>query len=231
MSDFKKTEPVVKIARFTALTISKLIDADTKDTAQLTWSTRGIYPRITVFTSSQTTDEKGKFDYNKMITAPFDYISLQMLFDNFKKVIEHVGEIKLEVACYNAEFKNRVKTDNIVLQAKVSVGKDKNGIIYIAAIEDEKPKIKFNLLPDYRWYKHYDANSDEITDKAVISKMYATAYLKTLDKLFTSQIANDLMTVKNAKKDEIPNALITKTDLPKSDTVVDKDFGLDDFTI
>ena len=95
-------------------------------------------------------------------------------------------------------------------------------------LENEKPKIKFALMPDQRWYKHYDAQGNEISDKAIISKMYATAYLKTLEKLFTSQIANDLTTVKGTKKEDVvitvPAKTATVTEIRK-----EKDFGLDDF--
>lgn len=228
MAEAKSTVPV-KLARFAALSLSKLVNEEKNDRAQLVWSIRGVYPRITVFTSSLPSDKPG-FDYDKMLTAPFDYITLQMLFEKMREVIKHDGEISVATECYNSEFVKGVKTGNIAIQSKVVVGKDKNGIIYIMLVVTDKPKIKFNLLPDSRWYKHFDSLGNEITDKAVISKMYATAYVTTLDKLFTSQIANDLTTTKVGKIEEVVTVNSTPAyKEPVKTPVIEKDFELDDF--
>lgn len=189
-------KPAVKIVRFTPLSLRKEYDDESKDFGMLTWSIRMGYPRITVFTSNNTKTD-GKFDYDKMITAPFDYVTMGILLKRFQEVVASKEEVKFTVECYNPKFVNRVKTDEIALQAKVTIGKDADGVVFIAAIEDNKRKVRFDLLPSMIWHKYYDKNGDQITDRRLLSEMYAFSYLKLLNSLLDAEAAKDMLSEKD----------------------------------
>lgn len=184
----------VRISRFNRLTIRTFLDKDdrdNKDTASLSWSIRAEYPRITVYTNNSKWYVDNKIDYNYVITAPFDIIGLEVFLGRFESVIKANPGTKYRVDCLNTKFENGTRTKEIYTQATVICGKDNNGIIYLAVLEEGKAKIKFDLLPS-RFFKYYDANGVEIKDKSVLSQMYATAYLKILrDYLYTDLITID----------------------------------------
>lgn len=180
----------VKLVKFAILTLRKNYEDESNDYGLLQWSIRNGYPRISIFTTSKKSDHTG-FDYGTLITAPFDYITLGVLFDKFKEIIDSPVDTKYVINCYNAEFKNGEKTGKDILQSRVVIGKDKSGIIYISVVEEEKKKIKFDLLPSDRWFKFFDNTGAEITDKAELSKVYAKSYLRTLIKLMESELLKD----------------------------------------
>ncbi len=180
----------VKLVKFAILTLRKNYEDESNDYGLLQWSIRNGYPRISIFTTSKKSDHIG-FDYGTLITAPFDYITLGVLFDKFKEIIDSPVDTKHVINCYNAEFKNGEKTGKDILQSRVAIGKDKGGIVYISVVEEEKKKIKFDLLPSDRWFKFFDNTGAEITDKAELSKVYAKSYLRTLIKLMESELLKD----------------------------------------
>ena len=191
-------EPVEKVVRvrFSKLTISKNIELEDgkKDSASLTWSTRNGYPRITVYTSNnQARDADGKFNFNYIVTAPFDYITLQIFLTRFQEVIDSETEIHYKINCYNVKFDKGVKTNDIYLQATVIVGKDKEGVIYIAAVEEGKRTVKFEILPNDRFFKFYDKDNNEIAYKKILSNLYANAYVKVLNKLLLDVAREDIV--------------------------------------
>ena len=168
--------------------------SDGEDYGLLTWATRNGYPRITVFTENKHKSEN--FDYNKMITAPFDYVTLNMFLSIFEKVIDADPDTKYQVECKGSKFVNRERTDEVIVQATVTVGKDKDGVIYMAATEDGKRKVKFDLILG-KWHTIM-INGDHVTDKAMLSKIYATGYLKAAKKLLGQQLINDTLKVDTA---------------------------------
>lgn len=171
----------VKFIQFAALNIQKdIMDEDKKDKAQLQWSSRMGYPRITVFTTDKMQDDNGKFDYSKMVKAPFDFVTLDIFMQRFKTVLETKEEVKFVIDCFNNKFVNNERTNELELVAKVTVGRDSDGVVYLAVTEDNKKKIKFELMPS-KYFKIYDKDNDPITDKRILSNLYARAYYKRLD--------------------------------------------------
>lgn len=205
--------------RFSKLSISKHIELEdgNKDSATLTWSTRNGYPRITVYTSNKkASSPDGKMNWDFIITAPFDYITLQMFLSNLKDIIDGPNEKRSTINCYNTKYENGNKTNDVELQAKVIVGKDRDGVVYLTAIEEGKRSVKFDLLPSTIWFKFFDTNNNEITDKAVLSKAYANGYYNVMSKLLLDAAKDELVrtvesedkpkntpTVSNTKQNEI----------------------------
>lgn len=186
-----KSGDKVKLTKFAVLTLSKTIQNEStgeEDRPTLRWMLRNGYPRVTVFTSDEMADSNKKFDYNKMIIAPFDLISLNIFITMAKEVLEKKEKSSYrEVNCLNKKFVNGERTNEMYLQATVRIGIDDEGVAYIVVMEDTKPKIKFDFKPsDYLKFK--DENGDEITDHAKITRLYAVEYIRILEKLLDSEM-------------------------------------------
>ena len=89
MSDIVKTETNdsnVSLTKFNAFSLKSQENKDSIDYAMLQWSVRERYPRITVFLSS-IKGTNGAVNYDNMITAPFDYITLSLFFKKAKQIL------------------------------------------------------------------------------------------------------------------------------------------------
>ena len=181
----EKQEEKVKIVRYSSLSLRKYIKEE-KDSASLQWSTRGMYPRITVYTSNNNAFVNNKLNYDFVITAPFDIITLQMFINLLKQVCKDESNTRYTIDCLNTRVVNGVRTNEKYVQAKVIIGKDDNGIIYIAATEDNKKRIKFTLLPNLDFFKFYNKDGSIIKDPATLSVLYTEAYIKSIETLLVT---------------------------------------------
>ena len=219
MSQQQKVKLPTQIIKFTPLTLRK--DYDDGDYGLLTWSVRNGYPRITVFTQnknkqSQGGTQKEAFDYNTMITAPFDYTTMASFLSLMETVINGDPDTKYQMACYNTKYVNGERTNEMHLQSTVTIGKDKDGIVYLAVIDGEKRKIKFDItLGD--WHKLY-INNELVSDPAMISKTFAKGYHSTASKLLFGQLITDGL------KDNLAKPVSTGI------KTTGNEFGLDDIT-
>lgn len=223
----KEKNTNVKIAKFLSLSLSKWIEED-KGFANLQWSVRNSYPRITVFCSNHVKKEDGTMDYSKIITAPFTLPTIFIFTRYLRLMINDKEPGYYTIECYNTKFVDGKRTDEIYLQSKVIVGKDDKGVLYLSAIEEGKRSIKFELLPDSRWFKFYDKKGNEIVDKADLSKSYALAYVKVLEDnilaLENKTILDSMLQLDLTKKEGLPTELHKTPDI----TVKEPD-PLDDF--
>jgi len=178
----------VKIVKFIPLNLTA--DKGDGKYASLTWSIRKGYPRVTVYTDNNN-DRNGEFVYDRLIIAPFDAITINMVMDTLDKVIKDDKPSEQAIKCYNVEFVNHVKTDNIIKQATVTLGKDTKGVIYIKVENDNNPPTRFDLMPNPKWHKFVDETGGEITDNRILSNMHAKAYATRLRSLMDKYLADD----------------------------------------
>jgi len=178
---------------------------------QLTWSIRNGYPRLVVFTDSSK-EKTANFDYNSMIVAPFDYITMGTLIDQFILLINGENGVRQQIKCYNSKFENGQKTNEITLQATVEIGKDNNGIMYIAVVADGKKKIKFEIKPkdNSKWHKYYQGD-DLIVDAGVISRIYARSYIEQAKRLLAHHMIIDTSKEKITEQKPYTNAPVNNT--------------------
>lgn len=233
-------EEKVKIIRYASLNLKTKTD-DNQDSATLTWSTRGIYPRITVYTSDKNSFVNNKPNYDFIITAPFDVVTMQMFVNQLKKVCKDSNDTRYTIDCINTKIVNGVRTNEKYIQAKIYIGKDSDGVVYIAAIEDNKKKVKFPLLPNIDFFTFYDKDGSIIKDKEKLSLFYTEAYIKSIETL----LINDALLL-SKKEVEVDKPGIIRDNKPKNktydnelniektttDNALDKDnsgFDMDDF--
>lgn len=181
------SKPAVVIVKFTPLTLRKQYDDG--DYALLSWSTRGAYPRITVFTSNKVKTES--FDYGRMIIAKFDYNMMNSFLSSFETVIDGPVDNKVQFNCFDNKFVNNQRTDEIELISTITIGKNKEGIIFLAVTAEGKKKVAFELTMQ-KWHT-VSVNGEPLTDPASLSKLMAKGYLRTAKKLLGYQLVNDTM--------------------------------------
>jgi len=187
----ENTKDKVKIVKFAPLTLGTTIQDEKSgenDRPTLRWSMRAGYPRATVFTSNNIMSTDGKMDYNKMIIAPFDIISLNLFLTLSTEVLDKKEKSSYrEVNCLNTKFENGVRSNEKYVQATVRIGLDAEGVAYIMVKDNTKPKIKFDILPP-EWLEFKDDNGDAITHPSKLSRVYAKAYIKMLENLLASEM-------------------------------------------
>jgi len=183
-------ENTVSMVRFTPINLRSNYD----DTfASLVWAVRMGYPRVTVFLDN---DKFGaKTDYSKQIKATFDQLRLNVFLTSFGKIIDGENDKEIGVKCYNNVYSQGVRTDNIELQATVFAGKDKDGVIYMKVVESGKREVKFELMMSGKYIKLVKPDGQDLEDKAKLSKMYATEYLRALRLLLDDEFKKQVKSV------------------------------------
>lgn len=214
----------VKFKRFNSLA---LFNRENNNRAKLDWSIRGIYPRITVYTSDKAfVDNKPNYDH--IITAPFDIVTLGYLVSNLELCNNTKDPTHSRIDCYNTKVVNGVRTDERYIQATVEVGKDEEGVCYIKVSEEKKPTIKFKLLPNTVWFKYYDKTGEQIKDNSVLSKIFTRGYIRTIRSLILDDKENynttiTLLDPPNVVKEPKPATVVETKSEDKSIEVKEND--------
>jgi len=166
------------IINFASLSLTT--DLENDKYATLSWSIRNGYPRASVYFNNSR-KERLAFSYDNLITSPFTQVMIYTVIDKIKDVIKAEKGTKTSVKCFNTKYSNNGPTDEIYLQSTFVIGKDKDGCVYLAAVAEGKPKIKFILQTNSKWFKVNDNDNNEITDQAELSVMAAKAYVARLE--------------------------------------------------
>jgi len=172
----------VQFVKFSPLTLKVSYNDESNDFGVLTFATRNDYPRFIVYTKNKRPQGE-RFDYETMVTAAFDLINFNTFLGYMEQAIDLKNDEELSVDCYNTKYVNNERTNEVAIQATARVGKSSKGIIYLSITADGKRKVKFPLLPNDTYMKFKDVKGNVITDKAELSKMYTTSYVRVLKKL------------------------------------------------
>lgn len=162
---------------FKPITLNK--DNSAGRTSSMKFTVNNGYPRIVVWINGPDRTVTG---FDNMIHAPFDFKSFNVFLGCLKNVLNDDNGTTYEIKCFNAKWDRETnkRTDEIELVSTVIVGKDDKGVIYLAVVAENKPKIRFNLVTDSKWHI-VTRNGTDITLNGVGSKMYATRFLKQLE--------------------------------------------------
>lgn len=143
----------------------------------------GLYknmPVITVYTGLEGDKDNGR------IEVKLDVASMAALSGMVQKAIENKAENRIVLESADFTFISGKKSDAPKLQSKVAIGRDANGVVYIAVAswDNNRPNVKFPLLPTgYRTF--YQLSGEKMTDGEV-SDLMAAHWLKGMFALLTN---------------------------------------------
>jgi len=182
----KAALPAVKIIKFAPMALKESLDLETY--ASLSWSIRMGYPRASVYLNDKKDDD---FDYAKLIIAPTNAVTINTFINSALKMVDAEPNSEFKLKCYNVAWVDDVKTDDIVLQATLSVGKNSEGIIYISVTKEGLPEVRFRLTGLSKWHVVADANGKDIKDPERLSRMHAKAYFDRLKALMDKYVIDE----------------------------------------
>lgn len=151
----------------------------------LKWAYRNTYPRLIVYINGGDTTVTGR---NNMIIAPFRYTAFNSLTGALAEIVDLPKSSEIEIDCLNPKYVDNKKTDEIVTQAIVTVGKDEHGMIYISLREDGKPSVRFNLTLQVDW-NPVRLNGVNIAATEFGSKMFTKRYLTQIESVYNKLLS------------------------------------------
>lgn len=218
----KEEKPVPVVSRFVGYELKTTYDNEDGTTEEpiLQWEVRNGYPRMKVFTKSNCLTAENKYDYSKIIIAPFVISKLRLFFKQIKYMLKQKQKNKpRRIDCLYPKFENGKKTNGVVLQASVYCGLNDEGVVEIWAEATGKRTIKFPIEPN-QFFNIYNEHGDIITHKATLTKTYAPQYFEDLDDLLRDAL-------KDTVKKDIYNKNSFKQNANKPLSAVKKDGDYD----
>ncbi len=117
----------------------------------LYWAVFDGNPRLVV----KTNDPADTVSYGK-ITAAFDPWNVGVIKQTLQKALDAKEAWKMKVALKNT-YRGNQNFDSPQHINDIVIGKDAEGVVYMSVIEQDRPQIKFPLLPsEYVQYIHAD---------------------------------------------------------------------------
>lgn len=150
----------------------------------LRWKINNGYPRLEARVNLPTPPEH---PMDRVIVAPLNYFALNMIIGFIEAIITAENSTVYKTEHKNTLWENGVKTDKITIQAVTYIGKDENGVIFIALTSGDKPKVKFELLPDEKWYNF--STSKGVLTKGELSAISTKGYLEQLKSIYNSHLS------------------------------------------
>lgn len=164
------------ILKFKELSLYK--DNKANRVSTLNWSMRGKYPRITVFINGGDRSVVGK---DNMIIAPMTMLGINDLMTAMKSIsdLKTPNNTVYEISCYNSKYVDNKRTDETYVQATIVIGKDENGVSYIALKAADRPLVKFMFRSPKKWFKT-TKNGVDIYSTPEGSAGFASNYLEQI---------------------------------------------------
>lgn len=146
--------------------------------ASLIWGLYSNNPRLTVYTNVEGDRDNGRMSANLDTRTFYSLLILLKRAIEFKATAE-VPDFKVKVNNQRPNFKpGGGRPDGNVDESELWVGKDKEGVIFLAVTAYNRPKIKFPFIPsEYHQFFH---GSGEQFSKSEASALSAEAYLELL---------------------------------------------------
>lgn len=140
-------------------------------------------PRITV-----RTNVEGDKDYGK-INAPMDSPTFFALMALIRQVADGPSGKRYSIDNKNFTFAMGKRSERPVVISTTFVGKNEEGVVYIAVVADGRPKIQFPFLSS-SYHVMRTADGSELS-KAEASVCYAKGYATMMENLVPHILANE----------------------------------------
>lgn len=172
-----------KIHNFELLSLFTPVEG-TKLRSKLLWGIRGNFPRLTVFTNYPDDKIAGG-----TISAVFDHATLNVVLDLILDVAKATSECNYKIACYTSVWKDNKITEERKHSCDLRIGKDKEGIVWIALVLEGRPKIKFT-------YQLSDFYTISDMSKGQASSLIAASHVNRLRDAFNKKLNESFNTDK-----------------------------------
>lgn len=142
-------DPKPKIYQLDACSLFAPVEGNKR--ANLSWSYRDQYPRLTVFTRTES-DNDGK----GVLTAAFDLEHFTIFLNALERVARTEGEQRGTAAVkhWPRDGQGKINGDREVT-CEVFYGKNADGVVWISLVQKDRPKIVFKIeLSEYHEYKN-----------------------------------------------------------------------------
>lgn len=155
--------------------------------SSLIWGVYSNNPRITVYTGDPE-DNSERTGYGKIVAnldTPSFYAFIEMLEETAKSKVEFKQKIDNKGFTWIGGKRSELP---VVLNSLV-VGKDADGSVWISVIADDRPKIRFYILPG-ELVSLYHGDGTQFT-KGEASSLYALGYCQILRNLVSIVLVNE----------------------------------------
>lgn len=138
--------------------------------ASLNWQLINNNPRIVVYTN----DPDDQIDYGK-ISAKLDAPIFFAFMNLIENAINSSGEFKDKIENSNFSWSGGKRAETPTVESSLLVGKDADGVVWVAVSAPRRPQIKFSFLnPEFHNFIHKDGSP---YTKGEVSVLMAKSYL------------------------------------------------------
>lgn len=170
------TQPVYEFKELDKFQMFTPAPGNTGKRSRLTWSSYRGNPRVTIFTQVQDDTNKG------IIFAPMNPETFLIFLELLEQVARNPAESKQKLECYTlirlGEDTNGKKSSEKVLVSDLYFGRDRDGLVWLSVVAENRPKIKFDFkISDF--HKLYKGDGNSISE-AEASSLQALAVIRAL---------------------------------------------------
>lgn len=147
------------------------INEDAKHKARMSITFRNGLPRLTVYT--------GLENPQNVISYPCDYPTFFYILELLEKVTKSPAGTQYEVDSEGMKFVNGERTNEKIVVSTLHIGKTKEGVVYLAIIAPDRPKIVFPIkLSDF--HKARSSADKQPIPEAEVSVMITMGMIRML---------------------------------------------------
>lgn len=171
-------------------------------TADLNWSVFEGNPRLVVYTSDPQEKENKEKSFGRIQVA-LDPPDVGLLMVYLKKVLANdTPNFKLglkNLNSYNYKTNERYEGDPQHIN-DIVVGRDADGVIFIAAVEPDRPSIRFYFGPT-KFHRPVKGDGSEFTKKE-LSEFYAESWIIMVPEVIAALVAADAIDRSNNPEEQ-----------------------------
>lgn len=173
--------------------------------SKLSLSARADYPRFTLFKNL----DKTVTGIENMIIIPFTPDALDIFLEGCDEFIksakpgeEYAPETGFEQDSLNNDYKDNVRTDDIVYVGTIKIGINEDKTFYFSVTSKDNPEFRFLLSPDDRYFR-YKKDGSDVTKKFLLSKLKAKIIVRAYKEFAKFLYIKKLKEANGHKKPEV----------------------------
>ena len=156
--------------------------AESGKTVTLSWAVMDENPRIIVKTDEEPTPDNG---YGK-ITAALDTVEAGVVFATLREALSWKNGEKIKLS-NRSTYVDRQRFDKPQEVNSVAIGKDNEGVIWMAVLQEGRPQQRFYFEPN-QWWDYVNGDGTK-PDRAALSAIVVRGYLEVAPGILNAAVA------------------------------------------